>query len=158
MQFALLSVLSLVGAAAAQTVIVCGFFLSHGFVKFNDLFSKSLYKSELRRLPQEVFSSSSLPALTLRTVPLLPSNSLECRSIPPFSHVHKCSKLHAVLSPGNHSVTQSTFSNPCQPETGGFDSGWVQILSAETEIPEWNLTITDDAKRPSFFPVIIIIQ
>lgn len=64
-------------------------------------------------------------------------------------------KILHLLSPGNHSVTQSTFANPCQPEAGGFDSGWVQILDPETEIPEWNLTITDDAKRPLLFQVII---
>ena len=58
-------------------------------------------------------------------------------------------KLH-VLRPGNHTVTQSTFSKPCQPEAGGFDSGWVQIPAGTTVIPEWNLTITDDTKRPPF--------
>jgi hypothetical protein len=40
MQFALLSVLSLAATAAAQTVCDC--FLSHGFVKFNNLFRKTI--------------------------------------------------------------------------------------------------------------------
>jgi len=53
--------------------------------------------------------------------------------------------------PGNHTVTQSTFASPCEPETGGFDSGWVQIPAGETVIPEWNLTITDDSKPLWFY-------
>ena len=58
-------------------------------------------------------------------------------------------KLH-VVSPGNHTVTQSTFANPCELEAGGFDSGWVFVPAGEKVIPEWNLTITDDSKRLSF--------
>jgi len=53
--------------------------------------------------------------------------------------------------PGNHSVTQSSFANPCQPLAGGFDSGWVQILNNETEIPEFNVTITNDSKPLWFY-------
>jgi len=53
--------------------------------------------------------------------------------------------------PGNHTVTQSTFSDPCDPEVGGFDSGWVLVPGGETSIPEWNLTITDDTKPIWFF-------
>jgi plastocyanin len=52
--------------------------------------------------------------------------------------------------PGNHSVTQSSFASPCNIIPGGFDSGWVQILTAQTEVTEWNLTVTDDT-RPIWF-------
>ncbi|KAF8970794.1 hypothetical protein BDZ97DRAFT_1724511 [Flammula alnicola] len=56
-------------------------------------------------------------------------------------------------APGNHTVTQSTFADPCDPAAGGFDSGWVFIPAspALTETPEWNLTITDDTKPLWFF-------
>jgi len=56
-------------------------------------------------------------------------------------------------APGNHSVTQSTFSDPCDPVAGGFDSGWVFVppTPALSATPEWNLTITDDTKPIWFF-------
>ncbi|KAF7369702.1 hypothetical protein MVEN_00301700 [Mycena venus] len=49
-------------------------------------------------------------------------------------------------APGNHSVTQSSFANPCQPLAGGFDSGWVSVPAGQSleSPPEWNLTITND--------------
>lgn len=51
-------------------------------------------------------------------------------------------------APGNHTVTQSTFANPCAQMPGGFDSGYIQIPAGTTEgFPTWNLTITDDSKR-----------
>ncbi|KAL9710557.1 hypothetical protein Ac2012v2_006093 [Leucoagaricus gongylophorus] len=54
--------------------------------------------------------------------------------------------------PGNHSVTQSTFNDPCTPVNGGFDSGWVFLPSAGlSPVPEWNLTITDDSRPIWFF-------
>ncbi|KAF9459096.1 hypothetical protein BDZ94DRAFT_1172322 [Collybia nuda] len=55
-------------------------------------------------------------------------------------------------APGNHSITQSTFSNPCNPMPGGFDSGNVLIPANNVSVsPEWNLTITDDSKPIWFF-------
>jgi len=53
--------------------------------------------------------------------------------------------------PGNHSVTQSSFADPCDPLAGGFDSGFVYIPTSETEIPEFNITITDDSKPIWFY-------
>jgi len=55
--------------------------------------------------------------------------------------------------PGNHSVTQSTFDSPCQPMSGGFDSGWVEILVNHSSgiLPQWNLTITNDATPIWFY-------
>ncbi|KAJ6479009.1 hypothetical protein C8R45DRAFT_358116 [Mycena sanguinolenta] len=47
-------------------------------------------------------------------------------------------------SPGNHSVVQSSFSNPCQPLAGGFDSGLISVPHTLSPAPEWNLTITND--------------
>jgi hypothetical protein len=52
-----------------------------------------------------------------------------------------------AISPGNHSVSQSSFGSPCEPLAGGFDSGWVSVPESLSPPPEWNLTITDDSKR-----------
>ncbi|KAF5328093.1 hypothetical protein D9619_013619 [Psilocybe cf. subviscida] len=50
-----------------------------------------------------------------------------------------------IGEPGNHSVTQSSFTDPCNPLPGGFDSGWVFIPQAGLgPPPTFNLTITDD--------------
>ncbi|KAJ3772598.1 hypothetical protein FB446DRAFT_42961 [Lentinula raphanica] len=55
-------------------------------------------------------------------------------------------------NPGNHSITQSALSNPCQPMSGGFDSGWVLIpTGGVSPNPLWNLTITDDSQPIYFF-------
>ncbi|KAG9226595.1 hypothetical protein CCMSSC00406_0006180 [Pleurotus cornucopiae] len=54
-------------------------------------------------------------------------------------------------APGNHTVTQSSFADPCNPLAGGFDSGFVFIPPTNTsETPEWTLTVTDDS-RPIWF-------
>jgi len=54
-------------------------------------------------------------------------------------------------SPGNHSVTQSSFAAPCTPLTGGFDSGFVFTPAGiTTGFAEWNLTITN-ASAPIWF-------
>ncbi|KAJ7736421.1 hypothetical protein B0H16DRAFT_1763971 [Mycena metata] len=53
--------------------------------------------------------------------------------------------------PGNHSVTQSSFDAPCEPLAGGFDSGWIGIGAATTPLPQWNVTITNDAKPIWFY-------
>ncbi|KAJ7478304.1 Cupredoxin [Mycena latifolia] len=53
--------------------------------------------------------------------------------------------------PGNHTVTQSSFANPCEPLANGFDSGWVFINDTSATTPVWNLTITDDSKPIWFY-------
>ncbi|KAF8063560.1 hypothetical protein FPV67DRAFT_1672579 [Lyophyllum atratum] len=51
-------------------------------------------------------------------------------------------------APGNHSITQSSFTNPCTPSPGGFDSGWVFIPTNNVSTaPEWNLTVTNTTTR-----------
>jgi hypothetical protein len=55
-------------------------------------------------------------------------------------------------SPGNHSVTQAAFANPCDPLSGGFDSGFVFTpANITTGFAEWNLTITNDTAPIWFF-------
>jgi len=57
-------------------------------------------------------------------------------------------------SPGNHSVTQSSFASPCDPLSDGFDSGNILIPTGVAEgaaVPTWNLTITNSSKPIWFF-------
>jgi len=53
----------------------------------------------------------------------------------------------------NHSVTQSTFADPCSlmttPKTG-VDSGFQPVSATATEFPSWGITI-DDASTPLWF-------
>ncbi|KAF4622232.1 hypothetical protein D9613_008964 [Agrocybe pediades] len=53
--------------------------------------------------------------------------------------------------PGNHSVTQSSFTDPCNPIQGGFDSGNIFINTTQATTPTFNLTITNDSKPIWFF-------
>ncbi|KAJ7905791.1 hypothetical protein B0H14DRAFT_2301620, partial [Mycena olivaceomarginata] len=46
----------------------------------------------------------------------------------------------------NHSVTQSTFANPCQIQTSpslGIDSGFQFVAAGSTELPQWSFTLQD---------------
>ena len=81
MQFALLSTLFLATATASAQVVRDYYLLFSWIygVKLPYFFKKRLYKSVLKRLPQEEFSSTTLPILPLRTVLLLPSDSLESK-------------------------------------------------------------------------------
>ncbi|KAF7368404.1 hypothetical protein MVEN_00162800 [Mycena venus] len=54
-------------------------------------------------------------------------------------------------TPGNHTVTQSSFAQPCEPLAGGFDSGWINVPgTALNPPPEWNITVTND-QSPIWF-------
>ncbi|CAK5273434.1 unnamed protein product [Mycena citricolor] len=64
-------------------------------------------------------------------------------------------------NPGNHSVTQSSFADPCNPLSGGFDSGWIFLNSTSVtaaQSPTWELTITDDSKRGALVPFRMSVQ
>jgi len=74
--------------------------------------------------------------------------------IPPSVNASKGSVVTFRFSgvPGNHSITQSTFDSPCQPLSGGFDSGFIYVPSGfSSDFPEWNLTITDDSQPIWFY-------
>ncbi|KAH9992967.1 Cupredoxin [Russula compacta] len=46
--------------------------------------------------------------------------------------------------PKNHTVTQSTFAEPCTPSSGGFDSGFHPVAIGTNEsFPTWNITVND---------------
>ncbi|GLB34675.1 hypothetical protein LshimejAT787_0202400 [Lyophyllum shimeji] len=53
----------------------------------------------------------------------------------------------------NHSVTQSTFANPCTPmstPSAGVNSGFELVAANATSFPTWSITI-DDASTPLWF-------
>ncbi|KAJ7087776.1 hypothetical protein C8R44DRAFT_555739, partial [Mycena epipterygia] len=53
----------------------------------------------------------------------------------------------------NHSVTQSTFANPCAIQTTpaqGIDSGFQPVAANATELPEWSFTV-NNASAPLWF-------
>lgn len=49
----------------------------------------------------------------------------------------------------NHTVTQSSFEDPCRPLSAngqtGFDSGFIPVSDSLTEFPTWNYTVKDTA-------------
>jgi hypothetical protein len=60
--------------------------------------------------------------------------------------------------PKNHTVTQSTFSDPCQPKAGGFDSG-LYVFSFD-QVPRDSCCIPSmpvDANQTDNFPTFSII-
>ena len=168
MQFALVSSLALALATSAAAV-VCDFsffFMAYFNFNFNFNFSKkdctSRCRSDFNRRSFPIhpcqYHRSERYCCYLQIRWKVRSHSPTFTTLPPFTRSScSCSFFCNVflISPGNHTVTQSTFSKPCEPEAGGFDSGWVFVPAGETDIPEWNLTITDDSKRP--FQVFSII-
>ncbi|KIY71235.1 Cupredoxin [Cylindrobasidium torrendii FP15055 ss-10] len=52
--------------------------------------------------------------------------------------------------PKNHTLTQSTFANPCTAMDGGVDSGFVPVTADATEHPVWSLTV-QNASAPLWF-------
>jgi len=53
----------------------------------------------------------------------------------------------------NHSVTQSTFANPCQIQTTpaqGIDSGFQFVANDSATLPQWSFTV-DNATAPLWF-------
>ncbi|KAL0946767.1 hypothetical protein HGRIS_012942 [Hohenbuehelia grisea] len=54
----------------------------------------------------------------------------------------------------NHSVTQSTFANPCQVMTTpnpGIDSGFQAVAAGATTFPQWSFTVNNDSAPLWFF-------
>jgi plastocyanin len=50
----------------------------------------------------------------------------------------------------NHSVTQTTFANPCAGMAGGVDSGFQATANGTTQFAEWKITI-NNASAPLWF-------
>ncbi|KAG7450379.1 uncharacterized protein BT62DRAFT_978558 [Guyanagaster necrorhizus] len=48
------------------------------------------------------------------------------------------------FNPKNHTVTQSSFADPCGPKEGGLDSGFVPVATNTTDsLPTWTITVND---------------
>jgi plastocyanin len=48
------------------------------------------------------------------------------------------------FNPKNHTVTQSSFANPCGPKAGGFASGFMPVSANQTSaLPTYTITIND---------------
>jgi plastocyanin len=46
--------------------------------------------------------------------------------------------------PKNHTVTQSSFADPCGPKDGGFNSGFMPVAANTTDnFPTWTITVND---------------
>lgn len=50
----------------------------------------------------------------------------------------------------NHTVTQSTFPEPCVAKAGGINSGFVPVPAGSTNFPEWTIQV-DNATAPLWF-------
>ncbi|KAG6828168.1 hypothetical protein H0H92_008936 [Tricholoma furcatifolium] len=51
----------------------------------------------------------------------------------------------------NHTVTQSSFANPCTPLAGGVDSGFQPVATNATSFPQFSITITNTSTPFWFF-------
>ncbi|KAK0208357.1 hypothetical protein DFS33DRAFT_1379883 [Desarmillaria ectypa] len=48
------------------------------------------------------------------------------------------------FNPKNHTVTQSSFADPCGPKEGGLDSGFMPVAANTTDsLPTWTMTVND---------------
>ncbi|KAJ6586406.1 hypothetical protein DFH09DRAFT_1359740 [Mycena vulgaris] len=61
-------------------------------------------------------------------------------------------------SSSNHSVTQSTFLNPCTPVLGGLDSGFQAVpAGATSNVPEWSFVVEHDRQLLSTIAPLVRI-
>ncbi|KAG6917641.1 hypothetical protein DXG01_001748 [Tephrocybe rancida] len=51
--------------------------------------------------------------------------------------------VNFVFHPKNHTVTQSSFDQPCVPLAGGFDSGFKPVAAEGGGLPNWQYTVVD---------------
>jgi plastocyanin len=54
-----------------------------------------------------------------------------------------------IFNPKNHTVTQSTFTAPCEPMVGGIDSGFMPVAANATSDPTMEITV--NATTPLWF-------
>jgi len=66
---------------------------------------------------------------------------------PPFISASPRDTVVFQFQQKNHTVTQSSFADPCRPlsanGTTGFDSGFMPVAADATDFPTWNFTVTD---------------
>jgi len=68
---------------------------------------------------------------------------------PPQVNATTGDTLQFIFYPKNHTVTQSTFKAPCQPMSGGVDSGYQPVPANATNAPSW--TIMVNSTDPQWF-------
>ncbi|RDB18971.1 hypothetical protein Hypma_014380 [Hypsizygus marmoreus] len=51
--------------------------------------------------------------------------------------------INFVFHPKNHTVTQSSFDQPCVPVSGGFDSGFQPVAAETSELPNYQVNVSD---------------
>jgi len=66
---------------------------------------------------------------------------------PPHLSAQPCDVIVFEFQQKNHTVTQSSFADPCRKldanGTTGFDSGFFPVADNTTTFPTWNFTVTD---------------
>ncbi|PFH48445.1 hypothetical protein AMATHDRAFT_149885 [Amanita thiersii Skay4041] len=65
--------------------------------------------------------------------------------VPPFTNNAQTGNvINFVFHPKNHTVTQTTFNDPCVFKPDGFNSGYVPVARDERNLPTYQITITDN--------------
>jgi len=54
--------------------------------------------------------------------------------------------INFTFHPKNHTVTQSSFAEPCVPLAGGFTSGFVPVAVGSTSLPTYQVQVNDASK------------
>jgi plastocyanin len=49
-----------------------------------------------------------------------------------------------IFSPKNHTVTQSSFTAPCQPLSGSVESGFQPVAAGASNVPSFTITVNPD--------------
>jgi plastocyanin len=57
--------------------------------------------------------------------------------------------VNFIFQAGDHSVTQSTFANPCTKLAGGIDSGLRSVTAGTTPLPQFSVAVAENT--PLFF-------
>jgi plastocyanin len=68
---------------------------------------------------------------------------------PPSVNASVGDTVSFVFYPKNHTVTQSSFPAPCQPLSGGIDSGFQPVAANATQVPSFSVTV--NATTPLWF-------
>jgi len=62
---------------------------------------------------------------------------------PAITHAEPGDSVRFHYNPKNHSVTQSSFAQPCTPLKGGFNSGFFAVGVNDTIQPTFTITVND---------------
>ncbi|KAF5350040.1 hypothetical protein D9756_009208 [Leucocoprinus leucothites] len=60
---------------------------------------------------------------------------------PPFVNASPGDMINFIFNPKNHTVTQSSFDQPCTPLVGGLDSGFVPVAPETVDLPTWQVQV-----------------